>query len=96
MNFYQIRQTMTDDAYDIVSAFGQSASLTLQAIAYITGQREHATRFIHEQMAVFDVAVEKKTACGAFQKDLKPRCTNLKPEVAYHQLRRLMTVITAY
>lgn len=59
MNFYQIRQTMTDDAYDIVSAFGQSASLTLQAIAYITGQREHATRFILEQMAVFDVAVEK-------------------------------------
>lgn len=58
MNFYQLRQTMTDDAYDIVSAFGQSASLTLQAIAYITGQREHATRFILEQMAVFDIAVE--------------------------------------
>lgn len=58
MNFYQLRQTMSDDAYDIVSAFGQSASLTLQAIAYITGQREHATRFILEQMALFDMAVE--------------------------------------
>lgn len=58
MNFYQIRQTMTDDAYDIISAFGQSASLTLQAIAYITGQREHAIRFILEQMEVFDVTVE--------------------------------------
>lgn len=58
MNFYQLRQTMTDDAYDIVSAFGQSASMTLQAITCITGQREHATRFILEQMAAFDVAVE--------------------------------------
>ncbi|MCX8957237.1 hypothetical protein EHW65_08120 [Erwinia psidii] len=58
MNFYQIRQTMTDDAYDIVSAFSQTASLTLQAIAFITGQREHATRFILEQMAVLDVTVE--------------------------------------
>lgn len=38
MNFYQIRQTMTDDAYDVIFAFGQTASLTLQAIAYITGQ----------------------------------------------------------
>lgn len=58
MNFYQLRQNMTDDAYDIVSAFDQSASLTLQAIACITGQREYATRFILEQMAVFDIAVE--------------------------------------
>lgn len=58
MNFYQICQTMTDDAYDVISAFGQTASLTLQAIAYMTGQREHATRFILEQMAVFDIAVE--------------------------------------
>ncbi|MFD1801086.1 hypothetical protein ACFSFZ_02580 [Mixta tenebrionis] len=58
MYFYQIRQTMTDDAYDVISAFGQTASLTLQAIAYMTGQSEHATRFILEQMAVFDVAVE--------------------------------------
>lgn len=58
MNFYQIRQDMTDDAYDVMSAFGQTTSLTLQAIAYITGQREHATRFILEQMAVFDIAVE--------------------------------------
>ncbi len=29
MNFYQIRQTMTDDVYDVISAFGQTASLTL-------------------------------------------------------------------
>ncbi len=58
MNFYQIRQTMTDDAYDVISAFGQKASLTLQAIAYMTGQRKHAIRFILEQMAVFDVVVE--------------------------------------
>lgn len=58
MNFYQLRQTMTDDAYDIVSAFGQSASLTLQAITYITGQREHAIGFILEQMAIFHVAIE--------------------------------------
>ncbi|TNL09022.1 hypothetical protein CYD30_14525 [Kosakonia cowanii] len=58
MNFYQIRQTMTDDAYDVISAFGQTASLTLQAIVWMTGQREHATRFILEQMAVFDVTVE--------------------------------------
>lgn len=58
MNFYLIRQAMTDDAYDVISAFGHTPTLTLQAIAYITGQREHATRFILEQMAVFDVAVE--------------------------------------
>ncbi|NJD00211.1 hypothetical protein WKI72_12955 [Candidatus Erwinia dacicola] len=49
---------MTDDAYDIVSAFSLATSLTLQAIAYITGQEEHATRFILEQMASLDVAVE--------------------------------------
>ncbi|MFB9087802.1 hypothetical protein [Erwinia tracheiphila] len=30
MNFYQIRQTMTDDAYDVISAFGQTASLAIQ------------------------------------------------------------------
>lgn len=58
MNFYQTRQTMTDDAFDIVSAFSQTTSLTLQAIAYIAGQQEHATRFILEQMAVFEIAVE--------------------------------------
>lgn len=58
MNFYQVRQTMTDNAYDVISAFSQTTSLTLEAIAYITGQREHATRFILEQMAVFDIAVE--------------------------------------
>lgn len=58
MNFYQTRQTMTDDAYDVVSAFSQTASLTLQAIAYLSGQQEHATRFILEQMAVFEIAVE--------------------------------------
>ncbi|WP_312241048.1 hypothetical protein [Pantoea sp.] len=58
MNFYQLRQTMADDAYDVISAFDQTASLSLKAIAYVTGQREHATRFILEQMAVFNVAVE--------------------------------------
>lgn len=58
MKFNQIRQTMTDDAYDIISALDQTASLTLQAITYITGQREHATRFILEQMAVLDITVE--------------------------------------
>ncbi|EHM48841.1 hypothetical protein [Hafnia alvei] len=58
MNFYQIIQTMTDDAYDIVSALNKTESLTPQAIAYITGQREHATRFILEQMAAYDMANE--------------------------------------
>lgn len=57
MNYSQIRQTMTDDAYDIISAFCLATSLSLQAIAYITGQEEHATRFILEQMEVLDVAV---------------------------------------
>lgn len=57
MNYSQIRQTMTDDAYDIVSAICVATSLSLQAIAYITGQEEHTTRFILEQMAVLDVAV---------------------------------------
>ncbi|OFC61986.1 hypothetical protein [Candidatus Erwinia dacicola] len=58
MNYSQIRQTMTDDAYDIISAFSLATSLSLHAIAYITGQEEHMTRFILEQMAAFDLAVE--------------------------------------
>lgn len=58
MNFYQIIQTMTDDASDIVSALNKTESLTPQAIAYITGQTENATRFILEQMAAYNMANE--------------------------------------
>ncbi|MXP48728.1 hypothetical protein FD733_02380 [Pantoea sp. Eser] len=58
MNFSRIRQTMTDDACDIVSALNQAPALTLQAILFITKGSEHATRFMLEQMAAFDVATE--------------------------------------
>lgn len=39
MNFYQIRLTMTDDAYDIVSAFGQTPSLTLRYRVHYRAKR---------------------------------------------------------
>ncbi|WP_158781013.1 hypothetical protein [Pantoea sp. BAV 3049] len=55
MNFNEARQTMTDDACEVVSALSQAPALTLQAIAYITHQKEYATRFILEQMAIFEV-----------------------------------------
>jgi DNA-binding IclR family transcriptional regulator len=58
MEFSQIRQSMNDDACNIVSALSQSTSLTLQAITLITGLHEHSTRFILEQMAVFGVVSE--------------------------------------
>jgi hypothetical protein len=58
VNFSRIRQTMTDDACDIVSALSQAPALTLQAIIFIAKGNEHATRFILEQMAVLDVATE--------------------------------------
>lgn len=58
MNFTEIRQTMTDDACDIVSALSQAKVLTLQAIIFMTGAKEHTTRFILEQMAALDVASE--------------------------------------
>jgi len=49
---------MTDDAYDIVSAFCLVTSLSLQDSAYITGQEEYRTSFILEQMAVLDVVID--------------------------------------
>ncbi|ARF52009.1 hypothetical protein [Pantoea stewartii] len=58
MNFPLIRQTMTDDACDIVSALNQAPALTLQAILFITKGSEHATRFMLEQMAALGVASE--------------------------------------
>ncbi|KAF1366257.1 hypothetical protein [Yokenella regensburgei] len=58
MTFDEIRESMTDEACDIISAFVQETPLTLQAIVFITGQREHATRFILEQMAAGDVVIE--------------------------------------
>lgn len=58
MNFLSIRQTMTDDAYDIFTALKQTPFLTLQAIVFISGAGEHATRFILEQMAARSVAAE--------------------------------------
>ncbi|NJD85993.1 hypothetical protein EWM60_15260 [Candidatus Erwinia dacicola] len=76
MNFYQIRQIMTDDAYDVISAFGQTASLTLQAITCMTGQREHATRFILEQRAVFDVPSK-----------IRPWCLSEGFKASMHQLQ---------
>lgn len=39
MNFKEARQTMTDEAYEIVSALSQASVLHLQAITYITGQK---------------------------------------------------------
>lgn len=58
MSFTDIRQTMTDDAHDIVSALCQASVLTLQAVIFITGADECATRFILEQMAALGVATE--------------------------------------
>lgn len=58
MNFSPIRQSMTDDACEIVSALSQAPALTLQAILFITKGNPHATRFILEQMAVRGVAVD--------------------------------------
>lgn len=58
MNYTEIRQTMTDDAYAIVSALSQVPALTLQAIILMTGAKEHTTRFILEQMAALGAASE--------------------------------------
>lgn len=58
MNFTEIRQTMTDDACEVVSALCQASGLTLQAIIFITKGGEHATRFILEQMLALGVATE--------------------------------------
>ncbi|MGP3123379.1 hypothetical protein ACTVOX_02110 [Serratia marcescens] len=58
MNFTEIRQTMTDDAWEIVSALTQAPSLTLQSVAYICDMSEYATRFILEQMALTGIVSE--------------------------------------
>ncbi|ARF51933.1 hypothetical protein [Pantoea stewartii] len=58
MNFSLIRQTMTDDACDIISALSQAPALTVRAILFITKGGEHATRFMLEQMAALGVATE--------------------------------------
>ncbi|KAA5957681.1 MULTISPECIES: hypothetical protein [unclassified Pantoea] len=58
MNFSLIRQSMTDDACEIVSALSQSPAITLQAILFITKGKPHTTRFILEQMAVRGLAAD--------------------------------------
>ncbi|MGP3145881.1 hypothetical protein [Serratia bockelmannii] len=59
MNFTEIRQTMTDDACEVVSALRQASGLTLHAIIFITRGGEHTTRFILEQMAALGVATQR-------------------------------------
>ncbi len=70
MNFSLIRQTMTDDACDIISALSQAPALTVRAILFITKGGEHATRFMLEQMAALGVATEV-TTCGGLQRHLR-------------------------
>lgn len=55
MNLRNIGQSMTDDAKCILSAFKEAPVMTLQAITTMTGLSAHATRFILEQMQLFDI-----------------------------------------
>ncbi len=70
MNFSLIRQTMTDDACDIISALSQAPALTVRAILFITKGGEHATRFMLEQMAALGVP-PRVTTCGGLQRHLR-------------------------
>jgi hypothetical protein len=57
MTFTEARQTMTDDACDILAALDQASGMTLDVITSTTGAGVHVTRFILEQMAVFGLVV---------------------------------------
>lgn len=51
-------QTMTDDARSVISEFGDAPVMTLQAVATMTGQSEHTSRFILEQLRQAGLAQE--------------------------------------
>jgi len=95
MDFSPIRQRMTDDACEIVSALSQAPALTLQAIIFITKGNQHATRFILEQMAVRGVAVDK-TACGSLLSRSGLQHTGRLLEVGNDELSSFMAVIIPY
>lgn len=49
---------MTDDARSVVRAFSDAPVMTLQAVATMTGQSEHTSRFILEQLLLAGLAQE--------------------------------------
>lgn len=50
--------TMTDDARSVIRAFSDAPVMTLQAVATMTGQSEHTSRFILEQLRLAGLAQE--------------------------------------
>ncbi|POZ13922.1 hypothetical protein C3Z09_20815 [Lelliottia aquatilis] len=50
--------TMTDDARSVIRAFSDAPVMTLQAVTTMTGQSEHTSRFIMEQLLLAGLAQE--------------------------------------